>query len=173
MFSYLGVEIIGLAAEETERQRETLPRVVRRVAYRSIIYHVGAIFVLGINVSGDDLILKRLATEEYGDSPFVLMVMRAGIGGLRHWIRAVTILALVSVANTRLYVSVCPRLCPLISESSPVCTVSGTASSSNLPKEGIVECSDIQCSDFSCSCTFGIPFNQNHIKDCTPLCRRC
>jgi yeast amino acid transporter len=110
VFSYLGVEIIGIAADETDRQRETLPRAVRRVAYRSIFYHVGAVFVLGINVSADDPILKSFATESYAKGPFVLMVERAGLHVLGNWIKVVTILALVSVANTRLYVSVCSIL---------------------------------------------------------------
>jgi amino acid transporter len=105
MFSYLGLEIIGIAAEETERPRETLPHAVRRVAYRSIIYHVGAVLVLGLNVSANDPILKSIATQNY-NSPFVLMVERAGISGLKHVINAVTLIASLSVANARLYVSV-------------------------------------------------------------------
>ena len=106
IFSYLGVEIIGIVAEETERQRETLPHAVRRVAYRGLLYHVGAIFVLGLNVSSNDPILKNIVTQRKISSPFVLMVQRAGISGLTDLITAVTILALLGVANTRLYVSV-------------------------------------------------------------------
>jgi L-asparagine transporter-like permease len=109
IFSYLGVEIIGIIAEETERQRETLPHAVRRIAFRGILYHVGAMFVLGLNVSANDPILKIMATQNYA-SPFVLMVMRAGIPALGHIINGVIIIALLGVANTRLYVSVCWHL---------------------------------------------------------------
>jgi yeast amino acid transporter len=121
VFSYLGVEIIGIAADETARQRETLPRAVRRVAYRSIFYHVGAVFVLGINVSADDPILKSFATESYSEGPFVLMAERAGLPALGDWIKVVTILALVSVANTRLYVSVCQCLVSLFNNRVELC----------------------------------------------------
>lgn len=107
--SYLGVEIIGIVAEETERQRETLPHAVRRVAFRGILYHVGSMFVLGLNVSANDPILKIMATQNYA-SPFVLMAMRAGIPALGHVVNGVTVIALLGVANTRFYVSVCWHL---------------------------------------------------------------
>src|SRR5271154_3746623 len=58
-FAYSGVEMIGIAAHETERQRETLPHAVRRISHRIIFYYVGAIFVLGLNVSVRDQILAE------------------------------------------------------------------------------------------------------------------
>jgi amino acid permease len=103
--SYLGLEIIGIVAEETERQRETLPSAVRRVAYRGLLYHIGILFVLGLNVSSNDPILKVIVTSDYA-SPFELMVERAGIPSLKHVINAVTVIAILGAANTRLYVSV-------------------------------------------------------------------
>jgi amino acid transporter len=129
----LGVEIIAIVAEETERQRETLPHAVRRVAYRGLLYHVGAIFVLGLNVSSNDPILKYKVTRmPNNSSPFVLMVQRAGLSsGLADLITIVIILALLGVANTRLYVSVlshtsffskipsCLRRCNLTSRAEP------------------------------------------------------
>jgi amino acid permease len=57
LFSYVGVEVAGIAADETERQRETLPRAVWRISNRLIVYYVGATFVLGLNVSAHDPIL--------------------------------------------------------------------------------------------------------------------
>lgn len=105
-FSYLGVEIIGFAAYETEQQRETLPRAVRRVSYRIVLYYVAAIFILGLNVSTQDPVLEPQSGTEINYSPFVLMVQRAGISGLDHVINAVVLIASVSVANTRLYVCV-------------------------------------------------------------------
>ena len=171
VFSYLGLEIIGIAADETARQRETLPRAVRRVAYRSIFYHVGAVFVLGINVSADDPILKSFATESYSKGPFVLMAERAGLPGLGDWIKVVTLLALVSVANTRLYVNVWFHY--LIIESSFVRSFDGKTGTPNLPNEGTAKCTDIQRSRFCYSGSFGICVGQNHIKECSSLLEDC
>jgi len=107
IFAYVGTELIGIAADETERQRETLPKSVRRVSYRIIFYYVGAVFVLGLNVSANDPVLKANVddpTRSYS-SPFVLMVQRAGIPGLAHVINAVALIAALSVANANLYVT--------------------------------------------------------------------
>jgi amino acid permease len=57
-FSYLGVEMIGIAANETKNPRDHLPPAVRGVSYHIFFYYVGAIFVLGLNVSVVDPILK-------------------------------------------------------------------------------------------------------------------
>jgi amino acid transporter len=105
VFAYLGVEIIAIAANETERQRHTLPLAVRRVSYRIVIYYVGAIFVLGLNVSRNDPILANDLSTSY-PRPFVLMVQRAGLSGLPHVINAVALFASISVVNANLYVTV-------------------------------------------------------------------
>jgi len=106
IFSYLGAELIGIAADETERQRETLPKAVRRVSYRVVIYYVGAILALGLNVSANDPVLKAHVEQGGNESPFVLMVQRAGIPHLAHVINAVALIASVSVANANLYITV-------------------------------------------------------------------
>jgi amino acid transporter len=106
IYSYIGVELIGIAADECERQRQVIPRAVRRVSYRVIFYYVGAVCVLGLNLASDDPILNlNLQTgREY--SPFVLMFERAGIPALRHIINSCALIASISAANTELYVGV-------------------------------------------------------------------
>ena len=108
VFSYIGTELIGIAADETERQRETLPKAVRRVSYRLVFYYVGAVFVLGLNVSANDPVLQSslFSSASSYQSTFVLMVRRANIPGLGNVINAVALIAVISVANANLYVSV-------------------------------------------------------------------
>jgi len=105
LFAYIGVEIVGIAANEVERPRETVPRIVRHVSSRIIFLYVGAIFVLGLNVSVNDPVLASNAKKSYA-SPFVLMAERAGISGMRHVINAIGLIAALSLCNTRLYVCV-------------------------------------------------------------------
>lgn len=107
-FSYLGSEIIGIMANETERPRETLPKVVRRVAKRLVFYYVGTIFILGLNLSSDDPELEWFISNPAGSyqGPFVLMVQRANVAGLEHLLNAIALIAAISLANANLYVTV-------------------------------------------------------------------
>lgn len=108
IFSYLGVEAIGIAADECERQRKVLPGAVRRISYRVIIYYVGAVFVLGLNLSPDDPSLQLDLASGMTSSPFTLMFDRAGVPVLRNLINAVALIASVSSANASLYIGVPP-----------------------------------------------------------------
>jgi yeast amino acid transporter len=100
--------MIGLTAIEAERPRSTMARAVRRVSKRLVIYYVGAIFALGLTVSANDPVLASFVTTPKGSyqGPFVLMVQRAGIPTLADIINAITIVAVLSVANVNLYVAV-------------------------------------------------------------------
>src|SRR5277367_50555 len=58
LFSYTGTELVAITAWETQYPRFTLPRAVRRVSSRIILYYVGAVFILGLTVSPNDFLLK-------------------------------------------------------------------------------------------------------------------
>jgi amino acid permease len=102
------VELIGIAAGETERPRETLPKVVRHVSVRLVFYYVGVVLALSLTVSSNDPILRLIVTNEsYGYyNPFTLMAQRAGIPVLAHLFTGVAVIACISVANASLYVTV-------------------------------------------------------------------
>jgi len=105
-FSYSGVEMVGVAAHETNDPHKTLPATVRRVSYRIFFYYVGAILVLGLNVSAQDVILEDRVDSGAFISPFILMVQRAGINILPNIINAGALIAALSVTNIDLYMSV-------------------------------------------------------------------
>lgn len=105
--AYVGTELLGIAADETERQRETIPKVVRGTSFRIAFYYIAAVFVLGLNLSSNDPILKsNYLSSSTNFTPFVLMVERAGLPALVHLIYAAALIAALSVANIDLYISV-------------------------------------------------------------------
>jgi amino acid transporter len=97
-----------MTAEETEKQRVMIPRAVNKVVSRLIFYNVGAILVLGLNLSADDPILPLYATQDPRyPGGFIVMIERAGIGrGLSYFVNAVMLVAALSVGIADLYVTV-------------------------------------------------------------------
>ena len=111
-FSFTGNEIVSILANETERQKESLPLVVRRIAHRIIPLYLFAILALGITISPDDPILTLptavSATQKGPFYPggFIVMAKRAGIPVLPSLINFVMIIAATSCAAADIYVAV-------------------------------------------------------------------
>jgi amino acid transporter len=99
-----------------------------------MIYYVGAVVVLGLNLSADDPILKLNLETGATSSPFALMFDRAGIPVLRNLINACALIASVSTANADLYIGVRPRSFPhlTIVEPHPLCSSAGRSSSEDV-----------------------------------------
>ena len=99
IFAYAAMELIGVAAGETENPREVMPKAVRSVLWRILIFYVGTIFLLTL----------LLPTDQYvkGTSPFVTVLDRVGfhIGSVRmaDIMNVVLISAVASSMNSGLY----------------------------------------------------------------------
>src|SRR5579862_2532926 len=104
-YAYLGVKLLGIVAEETERPRETIPRAARLISYRIVFYYVGAVLVLGLNVSADDPALYEIIHGRFY-CPFALMMDRAGLP-LANFVHILGLVASFGLANASLYVCVC------------------------------------------------------------------
>ena len=71
LFAYVGIEMIGLSAGEAENPRKTIPMAIDSLAWRILIFYMGAILV----------ILAIFPWNEVGQqgSPFVVMFERIGL----------------------------------------------------------------------------------------------
>jgi AAT family amino acid transporter len=96
MFSFGGVELVGITAGEADNPRRTIPKAINQVVYRILIFYVGAIFV----------ILCIFPWNQIGaavGSPFVSMFDRIGIAGAATLLNVVVLTAAVSAYNSGLY----------------------------------------------------------------------
>ena len=81
-FSYGGSEMVVVAAGETENPRVNIPKAVRRVFWRILIFYVLAIFLVGMCVSSKDpRLLNAIDQGKPGvaASPFVIAIVNGGI----------------------------------------------------------------------------------------------
>jgi amino acid transporter, AAT family len=97
--SYMGVEIIGITAGEALEPDRTLPRAIRNVTLRLILFYVLSITVMLAMTPWD-----RMGTGITG-SPFVLAFAKAGVPYAAKIMNLVVITAALSSANTNLYLT--------------------------------------------------------------------
>lgn len=95
MFSFAGIELIGITAAEVEKPEETLPKAINQVIYRIMIFYVGAMLIL--------LALYPWTKIGLNGSPFVLIFNEIGIPAAAHILNLVILTAAVSVYNSAMY----------------------------------------------------------------------
>ncbi|GAA5893897.1 hypothetical protein JCM6882_003122 [Rhodosporidiobolus microsporus] len=101
-YSYVGTEIVSIAAGEARNPSTSLPRAVRRVIYRLILFYVLGTLVIGLIVRHDDPALSRHDGTALS-SPFVIAIERAGISALPSVVNAAFLTAATSAASSGLY----------------------------------------------------------------------
>ncbi|GAA5825483.1 hypothetical protein JCM11251_007005 [Rhodosporidiobolus azoricus] len=101
-YSFVGTEIVSIAAGEARNPSRSLPRAVRRVIYRLMLFYVAGTFIIGLTVRYDDPALSRNDGTALS-SPFVIAIERAGVQALPSVVNAAFLTAATSAASSGLY----------------------------------------------------------------------
>ncbi|KAH8988821.1 amino acid permease-domain-containing protein [Lactarius akahatsu] len=80
-FSFIGTEIVAIAAGEAKNPRRNIPKAIRRVYIRILLFYIGGVTVIGLLVPSNDPGLA-LGTGTAAASPFVIAIKRSGIKAL-------------------------------------------------------------------------------------------
>ncbi|KAJ7228964.1 amino acid permease [Mycena pura] len=103
-FSYIGTEIVAIAAGEANNPRRNLPKAIRRVYIRILLFYIGGVIIIGLLVPFDNKGLD-LASGTAASSPFVIAIQRSGIKALPSIINACLLTSAWSAASSDLYTS--------------------------------------------------------------------
>ncbi|MEB6551068.1 amino acid permease [Heyndrickxia sporothermodurans] len=101
-FSFQGTEIVGVAAGESENPRENVPKAIKSVFWRILLFYVLAILVIGLIIP---YTTKTLQSEDIMVSPFTLVFKKAGLAFAASLMNAVILTAVLSAGNSSLYAS--------------------------------------------------------------------
>ncbi|POW22025.1 hypothetical protein PSHT_01712 [Puccinia striiformis] len=119
-YSYLGVESVAIIAGEAENPRKTIPKAIKRVFFRILIFYIGGVTVAGLLVPSNSAQLASVRGHGTAHaSPFVIAINNGGIKILPDIVNAVILLAAYSTGNTAL----CDHRCSF-SWNSPMCSPS-------------------------------------------------
>lgn len=99
-FAYGGTESIGITAGETKDPAKTMPKAVRNVFYRVLLFYILALLIVGLNVPWN---YPGLSSKTTATSPFTIVFKMTGSQAAGSFMNAVILTALLSGANHALY----------------------------------------------------------------------
>ncbi|KAJ5553552.1 hypothetical protein N7494_002930 [Penicillium frequentans] len=102
-FAFIGTEITAIAAAETSDPRRNVPRAIKSVWIRLVLFYLCSAFLIGILVSPTDPSLNLSSTA--AKSPFVIAIENAGISVLPSIINAAILTSAWSAGTADLFVS--------------------------------------------------------------------
>lgn len=95
VFAYAAVELVGIAAGETENPEKIMPRVINSVVLRIALFYIGSTVLLA-------LLLPYTAYRDHV-SPFVTFFSKLGFGAAGSLMNVVVLTAALSSLNAGLY----------------------------------------------------------------------
>ncbi|WVQ80549.1 hypothetical protein IAT38_002654 [Cryptococcus sp. DSM 104549] len=137
-FSYIGTEIVAIAAGEAKNPRRNLPRAIKKVYIRIIVFYFCGTFVIGLLVPSTDPSLSLKAANAL-KSPFVIAIKRAGIPVLPSIINACLLTSAWSAASSDLFTSSRAIYGLALTKQAP--KIFARTTKSGLPYVAIIFCS--------------------------------
>lgn len=95
-----GTESIAITAGETKDPAKNLPKVVRNVFWRILLFYILSILIVGLNVPYTH---KGLSNGDTRTSPFTIVFEQAGSAVAGSFINAVIMTSVISAANHALF----------------------------------------------------------------------
>ena len=133
IFSFGGIELLGITAGEAENPDKTIPKATNQVIYRILIFYVGTMLVLMTLWPWNDVGMSS--------SPFVQIFENVGIGSAANILNFVVLTAAVSVYNSAIYSN--SRMLYSLSKTSAAPKFLSKLSSRRVPVNGILVSSGI------------------------------
>lgn len=101
-FSFQGTELLGVTAGESENPEKNIPKAIKSVFWRILLFYILSIFVIGMIIPFTD---ARLLSEDVAVSPFTLVFERAGLAFAASVMNAVILSSVLSAGNSGMYAS--------------------------------------------------------------------
>jgi lysine-specific permease len=102
-FAFQGTELVGVAAGESENPEKNMPKAIKQIFWRILLFYVLAIFVIGCLVSYKDPLLLSTDVKDVAVSPFTLVFKNAGLAFAAALMNTVILTAVLSAGNSALY----------------------------------------------------------------------
>jgi lysine-specific permease len=102
-FSFQGTELIGVASGEVKDPQKAIPKAIRTVFFRIMLFYIGAIVIIGFLLPYNDANLANAGSIQ--TSPFTLIFEHAGIAIAASIMNTIIITSVLSCGNSGMFAS--------------------------------------------------------------------
>ncbi|QLK85956.1 amino acid permease [Staphylococcus sp. 17KM0847] len=103
-FSFQGTELVGITAGESENPERAVPKAIKQVFWRILLFYILAIFIIGMLIPYDHSALMG-GGDDIATSPFTLVFKNAGLAFAASFMNAVILTSVLSAGNSGMYAS--------------------------------------------------------------------
>lgn len=95
VFAFVGIELVGLTAGETENPEQTLPKAINNIPLRILIFYIGALFVIMCVYPWNKISLS--------ESPFVQVFITIGVTAAAGIVNFIVLTSAASACNSAVF----------------------------------------------------------------------
>lgn len=132
-YSFQGTELIGIAAGESENPRENVPRAVKQVFWRILLFFVLSLCVISLLIPYTS---PQLESTDVQTSPFTLVFEEWGVPFAAAFVNAVILVAILSAGNSGMYAST--RMLWFLAKKNHVPAVFATVNKRGVPMNALI-----------------------------------
>lgn len=130
-FSFQGTELIGITAGESATPEKSIPKAVKQVFWRIVLFYILAIFIIACIIPYTSPSLLGSEATDIAMSPFTLVFQRAGLAVAASIMNAVVFTSVISAANSGMYAST--RMLYALAKEKQALGVFGTTNRKGVP----------------------------------------
>lgn len=129
-FSFGGTEVVAVTAGESDNPKESMPKAIRQVFWRILLFYIGSIFIIACLIPYTDPHLLN-KNSDVAMSPFTIIFDKVGILFAASIMNAVILTAVLSAGNSGLYAT--SRLLFSLSQQAQAPKALGQLNQRNMP----------------------------------------
>ncbi|WP_304348395.1 amino acid permease [Corynebacterium frankenforstense] len=131
-FAFGGIEIVTIAAAESEEPAHSIRTAVRSVIWRIGLFYIGSVLVITFLLPYADI----QGAETAAESPFTIVLEIADIPGVVGIMELVIVLSLLSAFNAQIYAS--SRLCHALARQGDAPRIFAVTNREDVPVNSVV-----------------------------------
>ncbi|MCF4006891.1 amino acid permease [Corynebacterium uropygiale] len=131
-FAFGGIEIVTIAAAESENPSVAIRTAVHSVIWRIAVFYLGAVLVITFLMPYDTI----SGADSAAESPFTIVLKMANIPGVVGFMEAVIVLALLSAFNAQIYAT--SRLCHSLAREGDAPRIFAVTNRNDVPINAVI-----------------------------------